>query len=139
MYYQDQGKNEEAEEGFRRAVKINPKNPVAARLLRKFLLGLGSNSYQQGKFDDSIKYFNEVLELAPTNFDAFINLGAAYYSKGKYDDAVKNYLKAIEINPKHAGAHYNLGLSYSALGKPEPAKVEYQKACDLGMKESCVN
>ena len=43
--------------------------------------------------------YNKVLELIPTNEDAYNNRGFNYGDLGNYQQAINDYNKAIELNP----------------------------------------
>lgn len=73
-----------------------------------------TNAYQQlldsavvasstNRFEKAIKFYNQVLELDPSNEGnslVYGNLGSVYERMGKTDDALANYSKALAIQPK---------------------------------------
>ncbi len=86
---------------------------------------------QEGKLDEAIASFNEVLRLQPGNADAYNNLATVYDIRMKYDDALAHYEKALQIKPDHVEAHYNIGTVLDKIGKPREAIVSYQRALTL--------
>ena len=72
---------------------------------------LGKIAYQEGQFEQSIKYYDKLLALAPKDSEAYFNRAAA---KGMIMDvagSIKDYDKAIEINPNYMEAYANRGVA----------------------------
>jgi tetratricopeptide (TPR) repeat protein len=58
---------------------------------------LGYRLFLAGKFENSIKFLNQSIQVNPQNADAYNHIGLCYDAIGKYDNAVTNYQKAISI------------------------------------------
>ena len=84
----------------------------------------GIEFYNQGKYDQAGKAFEDAIEIKPNDVYALYGLGNTYYCKAKYDEAVKIYSRAININPDYAKVHYSLSLAYSKLGMTREAEKE---------------
>lgn len=117
------------------------------------LLDLGTVYLEQGKIDEAILEFENVIERNPQHLESRVKLGAAYGLKGMANKARAELKKAIESdldkaivmivhnifppgklsNEKidEAMAHINLGKAYKEEGKLELAKLEYEKALKL--------
>ena len=149
------GETEEAEEAFRKAVRLKPnytdahynlgnalsKNgkldeAVAAyrRSLRlrpryaKAHYNLANTLKEQGKLDDAIAAYGNALRVNPRHISAHINLGNTLKLQGRLEEAVEAYHKALKINPQYANAHYNLGDALRRQGRLEEAMEEFQLA-----------
>ena len=87
---------ERANTDFERAVALD--NSFTKALYKKGYLLLG-----QKKFDESLKYFNSILEIDPEFAIAYVSKAVVYYYIKEYDNAWDEILKAqirgIEVNP----------------------------------------
>ena len=59
----------------------------------------------------AIEIFTEVLELDPSNIDAYNGRGVAHYMLGSYDEAIEDYLKAFALDPENKQIKENLRLT----------------------------
>lgn len=57
------------------------------------------NSFKDGKYDQAIASFKNVIEKFPQNYEGYYNLGLAYLKKEDIDEAIVALEKATEINP----------------------------------------
>ena len=55
-----------------------------------------------GSFDAAIDDFSKVLDLEPSNVNAFFNRGSAYDSKGSFELAVSDYMHALDLDTNGA-------------------------------------
>lgn len=64
------------------------------------------------KFDEAMKFTDEMLAKDPNNaFNLYVK-GYIYHNMEDYDNALKYYKKTIEIDPTYAEAYSNIGLIY---------------------------
>lgn len=137
--YGAQGKFEEAEKEFKKALEVDPsyasaeenlklikdvlekrvENEFATHLFKglfyenQWMLAEATSDYDsQLWLDVTIAEYKKAIAINPNYAMANNNLGVAYYNKGMLDEAITEYKKAITINPNHAKAHANLGLAY---------------------------
>jgi tetratricopeptide (TPR) repeat protein len=105
--YQANGEFEKAKESFIRATTLKPEdqtykdalvflvNKKADQLLEK-----GVNAQTNGKYEEAIASYLELLKINSGRADIWYNLGIAYQSIAKPDEALNAYTKAFEINPR---------------------------------------
>ncbi|MCB0429578.1 MAG: tetratricopeptide repeat protein [Flavobacteriales bacterium] len=74
-------------------------------------LELGNQKYVEGRYDDAIKHYEQVLSGGYTSASLEYNLGNAYYKAGQYPRAILHYERALKIDPKLEDAGYNLELA----------------------------
>lgn len=74
-----------------------------------------------GKYDEAIEKFNEVLVKIPKCVECQTNIAAVYLRKKEYDPAEAAYKKALEINPSSAEAYMGLANVYNAQKKFDQA------------------
>ena len=75
----------------------------------------------EGKFDEAVAKFNEVLVKIPKCVECQMNIGAVYMKKKDYDNAEVAFKKAIEINPNSGEAYMGLSNVYNAQKKFDQA------------------
>jgi tetratricopeptide (TPR) repeat protein len=75
----------------------------------------------EGKFDEAVAKFNEVLVKVPKCTECHTNIGAVLFKKKDYDQAEAAYKKALEVNPQSAEAYMGLANVYNAQKKFDQA------------------
>ena len=83
--------------------------------------------YNQGKFDDALRDYNQLLDKKSTDPRLHFNAGAAAYQGRKMDEAVKQFDEAAATSPDlllQQRAYYNKGNALYRLGQlaTEPSK-----------------
>ena len=87
---------------------------------------------KEGKHDEAIAKFNQVLEQVPKCVECYLNIAAAQTDKKDYDQAEATYKKAIEIDPNSAEAYNGLASLYNAQKKFDEAAEASAQAQKLG-------
>jgi serine/threonine protein kinase/tetratricopeptide (TPR) repeat protein len=112
---------EAAEE--RAATWITATDPNPAQLIQT-----GWQLWQAQKFDEAIARFQQAVEVAPDEAEAWNGLGWAKFNSGKAGEAEPAFKKAITIDPDQAGALNGLGQIYLSQGKFDQAEAYLLKA-----------
>ena len=86
----------------------------------------------EGKYDEAIVKFNEVLAQVPKCAECHNNIGAVYMHKKEYDQAEASYKKAIEVDPNSVDAYNGLATVYNAQKKFDLAAEASGQAAKLG-------
>jgi len=94
-------------------------------------LNLGNALLDEGRVDDAILQYQEVLKIKPRYADAHFDLGNALDRKGKTDEAISQYQQALQMNPGYAKAHNNLGRVLCVNGRLDEGIVQFQKALQI--------
>jgi tetratricopeptide (TPR) repeat protein len=92
----------------------------AAALQTKFKEG--ATLADEGKYDEAITKFTEVLTDVPKCGECYSNIGQVYSLKKEYDKAEEAYKKALEISPNSADAYNGLATVYNAQKKFKEAQ-----------------
>jgi len=79
----------EAEKQFRIALQLSARNQRAS-------VNLGMAIGQQGRYDEALKLFQQVLGPA----ESHANLGYIYATQGKREEAIRQYQQALALNDK---------------------------------------
>ncbi len=81
-----------------------------------------------GRYEESIRVFEEVARLEPFSPETFANIGKAYLELGRPDEAIRYYRGALQLQPRSAGYHDMLGVAYGMKGDYETALQEFEQA-----------
>ena len=92
---------------------------------------LGRAWFSQGRLDEAIREFQEVVRLNPGFAEAYNSLGHSLAARGRVDEAVACYQKALEIRPDYNVTQINLGDLLSQNGRVDEAMARYQKALEI--------
>ena len=133
--YSQLGRYAEATRAYQEALDVdaskeqNLESQIAAAQAR---LGLGYIAYRQGRFDEAIRRYTEVVRGGTTGIaEAYHNLGSIYAGRGEIEKAVKAQQQAIAEDPNFADAYYHLGVLYSRQQDWQAAIAAYQKTVAL--------
>ncbi len=83
-----------AYKSFKRALEINPNEPVAIFQMGVFL-GL------RGLYHQAIKYFTKAIELDPLDSSSALFRGWVNKMGGNFDQAIMDYQKTLELEPDY--------------------------------------
>ncbi|HSW55748.1 MAG TPA: tetratricopeptide repeat protein [Ignavibacteriaceae bacterium] len=126
VYYDEQGKFEQAISEYIKAIEMNPNYEVAYN-------NRGMSYYNQGEYERAISDYTKAIGLNPKYADAYNNRGIVYYEQGQNNLAISDYSMAIELNALYAKAYHNRGLLYIVVLKDnEKGCADWQRACELG-------
>jgi eukaryotic-like serine/threonine-protein kinase len=144
-----QGRNDEADAAYRRALRIDERSPADSAEMANDLMGLGMVSLQRKQYapaETLMKRSIAVQEqhLGPDHSDvaaSLNNLGALYWSTERYADALLTYERVRKIfertlEPSHpylATAYSNIAETYWKLGRLAEAESLFHRS--LAMKE----
>jgi len=92
---------------------------------------LGILLKKQGKLEEAVEHYSEVLRIKPDHARAHYNLANALASQGKLEEAVAHYLEALRIKPNYAAAHNNLAVALEKQGKLEEAIAHYYQVLQI--------
>ena len=96
---------------------------------KAFNEGVGLSN--EGKNDEAIAKFNEVIVVIPNCVECYANIGTVHTRTKKYDEAEAAFKKAIELKPDFAEAYNGLANLYNATKKFDQAAEASKKAMEL--------
>ena len=113
-----------AEEGFQRAIQLNPSYATAYQRYSLLLTVMG-------RFQDGFTQINKARELDPLSFSINFSLGWRLYLARQYDRAITQLRNTLEMDPSYELPHFVLGQAYEEKGAFDLAIPELRKAVDL--------
>lgn len=78
--------------------------------------------FQEGKFADAVKKFDESVALDPDSANSWNGLGWSRFNSGNRDEAIEAFEKCVKLEPSHPAALNGLGQVY--LSQREYNKAE---------------
>ncbi|MEZ5176169.1 MAG: tetratricopeptide repeat protein [Acidimicrobiia bacterium] len=99
----------DAEEAYRRALRIDASHPEAN-------LNLGRLLHSRGDPAAALVHYRRVVDAYPNDSLALFNVGVASEDVGAVGQAIKAYRRALESEPSFADAHFNLASIYERTG-----------------------
>lgn len=108
---EDDDQPQEAADLYRRAVALQPTDPILHFNLGNVLFGLG-------RAEDAAACYREALRHDPGYAEAWNNLGNACAELSQWNDAAEALRSALRLVPGYADAHYNLAGVLKRLGRP---------------------
>jgi len=121
------GKFQEAMVAYSRALSLTSDEQQVQRLVTSLMLVTAKNLYVNGRFEQSIREFSEVLKNNPDNTLAHFYMGLIYSSEEEPVKAADAYQQVLRLLPSHLGARLNLAASYEKMNREEDAIAEYNK------------
>lgn len=119
-YFMAQGNYEAAKENFLKSLSICKVSPYPR-------LQIGWVLLQQGRYEEAIGYFGEVLDRDSTNVLANSNCATAMSKLKDFDNARSFYFRALKKDPAYVPALYNLGLDYEVLHEYATARQYFSQ------------
>lgn len=107
-------------------------DPADAEARAWSLTQLGDLYWRNGRYDESIKAYDEALGLLPNYPNALFGKGRSYASKGDLEIGVKLLSGAVERSP-HSYSVIHLGDVMARLGRDQAAQDLYKLADDAKM------
>lgn len=118
------GRNEEAIDHYREAIRLKP-DMIEAHY------NLGLTLANADQLDEAIDSFREAVRLKPESYKFHNNLGVVLFRAGRLDEAIAEFRQTVELNRDMWEAYDNLGRALNRAGKTEEAIAVYQQALRL--------
>jgi tetratricopeptide (TPR) repeat protein len=83
---------------------LSPQSEKFNSQLTSAWMGLGGKLLAEGKFDEAVSAFKEVIARSPNDFNAYLGLARAFIQQGDFLKALQAAEKAAKINPSSSQA-----------------------------------
>jgi tetratricopeptide (TPR) repeat protein len=122
---ESRGDTGKAEAYYKKALQIQPQQPLAANNLAYRMLVNGEN------VDVALTLAQTARRALPDSPNTADTLAWAYYTKGTYSFARDLLEDAVKAEPNDASMQYHLGMVYSKLRDKSNAETHLKKAVSL--------
>lgn len=97
----------------------------------------GIIAYEQGRYEDALRAFDEAKKELPHSAALEFNRGNALYKLGRIEEAKAAYHRVIEADQTELRQkdYYNLGNAWARLGNTKEAITAYRKALTLDPRD----
>lgn len=122
LAYLNLGRHQEAEECFRRNLK----------LIAPTFFNLGMALFRQKRYQESLDMFQHAHEIMPDDPEYLDMVGNAYMELGRLPEAMDALKAAITADDTYALAHYDMGCLLSLMKVEDASAMKsYEKAIEL--------
>lgn len=136
--YENVSLSSKAMEEYRKIIEMAPNTPEAKESDKHARILLGKKYGEQGKLEQALQIFSDVLAEYPDDVPALINKGLTLSFMGRLDEAQAAWEKALAIQPKNGQIHQNLAALFEKKGDVERSKAEYEQIVQLAPPDSPV-
>lgn len=132
--YIQSGRLREAAQDAEEALKANPQDVNARRILGRIYTRMIGDS-QQGKVDENmlrkaIEQYTKIVELQPKDFDTWLMLGRLHKIAQNSLEAEKAYKTILESEPNNEDALTGLAVVYADLGDSQRSSELLKRLTD---------
>lgn len=120
---------EGGEQGFRKAIELNPRYTTAHLWLSLYLASVE-------RMDEAMSEIKLAVELDPLSRVVNLNLSRVLYFARRWDESIDQCRRTIEMFPKYLIAHRRLGIAYGEKGMFDEAEEEFKNALAITENDS---
>jgi tetratricopeptide (TPR) repeat protein len=115
-----------AEADFKKALELNPDQPLVLNYLGYSWVDKGLN------LEEAFKMLRRAVELQPNDGYIVDSLGWAHYKLGQYQEAAQTLERAINLKPADPVLNDHLGDAYWRVNRRIEAHFQWNHARDMG-------
>src|SRR5271154_1100560 len=115
-----------AEADFKKALELNPDQPLVLNYLGYSWVDKGLN------LDEAFKMLRRAVDLQPNDGYIVDSLGWAHFKLGQYQEAAQTLEKAIDLKPADPVLNDHLGDAYWRINRRTEAHFQWNHARDMG-------
>ncbi|MCD4785809.1 MAG: tetratricopeptide repeat protein [Candidatus Eremiobacteraeota bacterium] len=97
----------------------------------KYLMEMGNVLLASGRAKESLKYFEESIEISPDSYEAWYNIGIAQREAGLLDNATVSIERATRISPDSPWLYVSFALTCMMNKKIERAEGILKKSLEI--------
>ena len=109
---------------------------LGLQLLLPQLFDQALSASRQGRFDEALPLWNQVLEVAPDDAAAWSNRGNVQLALGDPRAAIADQTKAMQLDGESPDPHLNRGTAEEALGQWAAAEADYRWILDRAPQDA---
>lgn len=94
-------------------------------------LKAGIESMQNGRLDEAIERFSEVIDMSPEFAEGWNKRATAYYLNGELAKSMRDIQKTLSLEPRHFGAISGMGLIFLQRGDERAALDAFEEVLKI--------
>ena len=102
-------------------------------------VGSGISAMNEGRLDDAIRIFGEVVEIAPRYAEGWNKRATAYYLADELDLSMADIRATLALEPRHFGAISGMGLIFMRLGDEQSALRAFEEVLKIHPRSPSAN
>ncbi|MGC4039278.1 MAG: tetratricopeptide repeat protein [Flavobacterium sp.] len=107
----------------------NCRETISPKLLKvNDLYDQAYNFYTNGKKEEAIKKFDEMIQIVPDSADLYFNRGKFKRELEQHEAAILDYKKAVQLDKNSEESWTAMGISYALLNQNDNAIKSYLQA-----------
>ena len=115
-------------------VMLSVPEKVYANSADSYLKKLEEIYLKRGEENTTIFYANKLLQIDPSNMDAYWYRAYAKVELGLYEDGINDYKRSIALGDKDSMTYTNIGYAFYELGDNYKAISYYNKSLQMDAK-----
>jgi tetratricopeptide (TPR) repeat protein len=125
---------------YAQEIKAPELTPALTNQHEQAIIDEGTALHDQGKYDEAVVRFKQVLEKSPGNVLALYEMASSYFSAKKYDETIKTSYEGARYKSKYLPKFYlYIGNSLDELGKTDEAISAFQDAVNIVSTDSLIH
>lgn len=96
----------------------------------------GSQLLSQGKYDQALGKFNQLVQAQSDNVDALFMQGYTLFCLRRYDESLNSYARALELDPNSSQIYYLRGMTCREIGDEEAALLSFNRAIEYNPEDT---
>ena len=124
VYFKLYNDNENAEKNFKKSMELSKTNSLV-------YYNLGSIYYNQKRYDEAIRFFNEAIKLRPAYVEALNTRGLCYFWQKDYTKAIMDFSAVLVSEPNNPAALVGRAISWVSVNQFTDAKKDVEQALSL--------
>lgn len=108
-------------------VKVAEKDPLDDMVRTQ----LGNSSFENGNYEDAVKWYKASAEINPENVDNYFNMALAYNKLKDQNNTLLGYEKVLKFEPDNLDALIPASNIHAALGNLEQSLIYLKMAIEL--------
>ena len=128
-YHERASETQPAIAAYRKALQLDPAQPIAWYDLGVLLQSVGQN-------DEAVAAWTEAIKHNPAYVEALVNRGAIYAQQGRHDVALADYSAAITAAPEDFTARRNRATLHEDMQNPTAALADLGEALRIDPRDA---
>lgn len=116
-----------------------PTGYAQSRVDIELLLDQGAEQLLLSQYENAISYYDQVLQIDPTNLEALNNKGAALVGLEKYEEAISSFNQILQIDPTNVEAIKNREAVINKIGLISTKDSKYYAYVQIQRRNSLGN